>query len=144
MSKLLPLTGKLLEEQVTRLNGLAKPKWSIQIADNQSSLLANYQFKTFAKTWKFLNSVAIPSHKLRHHPTITTTYNKVEIKLTTHDVGNQITMMDLRLAQEISETYMELESNQNQVYNGNIKENAEGKEISLSEATRIVNEIIRS
>lgn len=138
MSKVLPLTGKILEEQVSRLNGIAKPQWSINIAGNQSSLLANYKFKNFATTWKFLNAIALPSHNLKHHPTITTTYNRVKIELTTHDAENQITMKDLRLALVISEKYLEVDQ-------GRIDQTKDSeKEISLSEATRIVNKIIRS
>lgn len=68
-------------------------------------LQADYKFKTFNHTWKFLNQVASEAHKSKHHPTITTTYNRVEIKLTTHDEGNKITVKDLELAQSIHKSF---------------------------------------
>ncbi|ODV79648.1 pterin-4-alpha-carbinolamine dehydratase, partial [Suhomyces tanzawaensis NRRL Y-17324] len=68
-------------------------------------LQADYKFGSFAKTWKFLNSIVIPAHTLKHHPTITTTYNKVKIELTTHDQGNKITSLDFKLAELINQTY---------------------------------------
>lgn len=65
----------------------------------------NYKFKNFSKTWQFLNGAALIAHLERHHPTITTTYNKVNFEITTHDVGNQVTRKDLKLAQKIQNLY---------------------------------------
>lgn len=44
---------------------------------------------------------------MKHHPTITTTYNKVHLSLVTHDAGNKITYKDVKLALAITEKYME-------------------------------------
>ncbi|KAG2736962.1 hypothetical protein G9P44_001052 [Scheffersomyces stipitis] len=68
-------------------------------------LHANYEFKTFKDTWKFLNKVADGANSLKHHPTITTTYNKVEFLLTTHDVGHRVTNMDIELAEAIRKEF---------------------------------------
>lgn len=73
----------------------------------ESLLEADYKLKNFSKTWIFLNNVAAAAHTSKHHPTITTTYNKVNFSLTTHDAGNQVTRKDLRLAQQIQNIYVD-------------------------------------
>lgn len=73
----------------------------------ESSLESNYKFRNFAKTWQFLNGVAQLAHSQKHHPTVTTTYNKVNLSITTHDAGNQVTRKDLKLAQQIQNLYVE-------------------------------------
>jgi 4a-hydroxytetrahydrobiopterin dehydratase len=40
-----------------------------------------------------------------HHPTWTNTYNKVEIWLSTHSAGDQITDKDRQLAKQIDRIY---------------------------------------
>lgn len=86
-------------------------EWTIKetkVADGepQTSLTASYKLKSFPKTWQFLNHVAEAAHENRHHPTIITTYNKVDVELTTHDAGNRVTMKDLRLAQQINNAFL--------------------------------------
>ena len=44
--------------------------------------------------------VGIESEKINHHPTISNTYNKVEIWLDTHSV-NGLTSLDIKLSNEI-------------------------------------------
>lgn len=76
--------------------------------DGEESILeSNYKFRNFAKTWIFLNGVAQIAQAQKHHPTITTTYNKVNFNITTHDAGNRVTRKDLKLAQEIQNLYVE-------------------------------------
>ncbi|KAK6461069.1 Phhb protein [Scheffersomyces coipomensis] len=107
MSKL--LGSKVVLEQLKVINSLGKTnRWSLQpLATNNGSsyLTAKYQLKTFKTTWKFLNEVAKTADELRHHPTIETTYNKIDIKLTTHDEENHVTELDLELAKAIEEIY---------------------------------------
>jgi 4a-hydroxytetrahydrobiopterin dehydratase len=45
--------------------------------------------------------VAIVAEKQDHHPEIYNTYNKVNIKLQTHDAGNKVTEKDYTLAKAI-------------------------------------------
>jgi 4a-hydroxytetrahydrobiopterin dehydratase len=58
------------------------PEWHME--GNQ--LVTDYVFKNFL------------------HPTWTNTYNRVSIKLSTHDAENSVTDLDFKLAQYISET----------------------------------------
>lgn len=101
------LQKSVLETELATINNMApKPHWSISSTENTCQLEASYSLKTFVKTWEFLNLVAASAHTLKHHPTITTTYNKVHISLTTHDVGNKITYMDTKLATAIQNAYV--------------------------------------
>lgn len=84
---------------------LPKQHWSVKITDSSSELRGNYRVKNFAKTWEFLNMIALHALKLRHHPTITTTYNEIDLIITTHDQGNQVTGLDIKLAQAIQNSF---------------------------------------
>ena len=70
-----------------------------------NALVASFEFEDFTTAFSFLTQVAIWSEKMNHHPTFTNTYNKVDITLTTHDAGNQITDKDQILADKISTIY---------------------------------------
>lgn len=73
-----------------------------QEIDNK--LYKKFEFKDFIEAFSFMTSVAILSEKANHHATITNTYNKVELWLTTHDAGNTITEKDRKLANQIDAT----------------------------------------
>lgn len=97
------LSGKKLLQEVNHINEAHnRVLWKVvPLASNedaQNRLEADLQFKNFKKTWKFLNAVADHAHSVKHHPTLTTTYNKVNIRLTTHDAGNRVTEKDLSFA----------------------------------------------
>jgi 4a-hydroxytetrahydrobiopterin dehydratase len=64
-------------------------------------LIKDFEFLDFKEAFEFLNKVAEESEKLNHHPTIINTYNKVEIRLTTHSAGNKVTDKDYELSNQI-------------------------------------------
>jgi 4a-hydroxytetrahydrobiopterin dehydratase len=66
--------------------------------EENNSLCATFTFKDFNEAFSFMTRVALVAEKLDHHPTWTNTWNKVEIKLSTHDAGNIVTDKDRRLA----------------------------------------------
>ena len=86
-----------------KLNGGQRAKWRVFTSptDGSTSLQTDLAFKTFAGTWKYLNEVKEHASTLRHHPTITTTYNRVHFEITTHDIGNQLTYLDFELAEKL-------------------------------------------
>ena len=67
--------------------------------------MATFQFEDFKKAFAFMTQVAFEAEKQNHHPEWTNVYNKVEVKLTTHDAGNTVTQKDRTLAKVISEIY---------------------------------------
>ena len=47
---------------------------------------------------EWMQKASIEIEKLNHHPEWTNVYNKVEVRLTTHDAGNIVTEKDWELA----------------------------------------------
>lgn len=66
-----------------------------------NKLEKEFIFKDFVHAFSFLTKVAIEAEKQEHHPEIYNVYNKVIIKLQTHDAGNMITEKDFKLANAI-------------------------------------------
>jgi len=60
-------------------------------------------FKDFNEAFAFMIKVAFLAEKYNHHPKWTNEWNKVEIWLWTHDVGNDITEKDRHMAKQIDE-----------------------------------------
>ena len=69
--------------------------------EDHKALTRTFEFKNFIKAFSFMTQVAIEAEKLNHHPNWSNEYNKVIIKLSTHDAGNIITNKDRELAQAI-------------------------------------------
>ena len=68
----------------------------------QDNLLEkSFKFKDFIEAWAFMNQVALTAEKMNHHPDWSNVYNQVNIRLTTHDQGNQVTESDRELAAQI-------------------------------------------
>tara|TARA_A100001015_G_C14867957_1_gene663145 strand:+ start:813 stop:1112 length:300 start_codon:yes stop_codon:yes gene_type:complete len=57
-------------------------------------------FMDFKEAWGFMSEVALSAEALNHHPNWENVYNRVAIKLSTHD-ANGLTQLDLDLAREI-------------------------------------------
>ena len=71
--------------------------WSLE----GDKLLMDIKLKNFSEALSFLVKVGIEAEKLNHHPEIYNIYNKVTLKLTTHDAGNKVTQKDIVLARAI-------------------------------------------
>ncbi len=65
------------------------------------SLERSFKFKDFSEAFAFMTRVALIAEKMDHHPEWTNVYNKVKIKLSTHDAGNVVTEKDRKLAKAI-------------------------------------------
>lgn len=71
--------------------------------EKDQHLVRDFQFSDFKEAFSFLTRVALVAEKQDHHPEIYNVYNRVTIKLTTHDKGNVISEKDHKLAQSIDE-----------------------------------------
>ena len=58
-------------------------------------------FKNFRDAFRFMTEVAALAEQQDHHPDWHNVYNRVSIKLNTHDAGNQVTEKDRVLAAAI-------------------------------------------
>jgi 4a-hydroxytetrahydrobiopterin dehydratase len=67
---------------------------------NSDGIEKKFQFKNFTEALGFIAKVGVISEKMNHHPELFNVYNKVNIRLTTHDAGG-VTNKDIKLASEI-------------------------------------------
>ncbi len=70
--------------------------------EENNELVTQLKFKDFMEAFAFMTEVALIAEKMNHHPTWSNTYNKVEIRLSTHDAGNTVTEKDRKLAESIT------------------------------------------
>ena len=75
----------------------SKKKWTIK----GGKLNKTYKFKDFKEASAFVNKVATLSEEENHHPEIIWMYNTVELNLSTHDKGDEVTDKDRRLSDRI-------------------------------------------
>lgn len=81
------------------MNGLdINNDWKLE----NDCIKTQYTFKNFKQALLFMNEVGAEAERLNHHPDWSNSYNRVEISLTTHDVGG-LTKKDFELANVISE-----------------------------------------
>ncbi len=90
------LNNKLLSDQ--EISRLSKDIPSWQLKDKK--LIRTFHFKNFVEAFGFMTKVAILAESFCHHPEWMNVYSKVEIQLTTHDLGG-ISSNDFELAKAI-------------------------------------------
>ena len=73
----------------------------IDLGDGGKALVRIFEFSDFSTAFAFMTRVAIEAEKANHHPWWSNVWNKVEIRLNTHDAGNTITEKDRKLAAAI-------------------------------------------
>ena len=94
MSESLPKLN--LDEIAAQLDVLTG--WSI---DKSGSLYREFKFVDFAQAFSFMTCVAKVAEDMDHHPDWTNVYNRVSVRLLTHDAGG-ITMRDIELARQMN------------------------------------------
>lgn len=87
---------KLTETEIQdRLRDLAG--W----ASNGQAISREFKFTDFTQAFGFMASAALIAEKMSHHPEWSNVYNKVNITLTTHDVGG-LSELDFILAAKLN------------------------------------------
>jgi 4a-hydroxytetrahydrobiopterin dehydratase len=66
-------------------------------------LQRDFQFSDFNDALQFINQISVICESENHHPEINWIYNKITLKLSTHDAGDIITQKDIKLAELIDE-----------------------------------------
>lgn len=80
----------------TTLQSLLAAGWAHD--PKRDALFKEYRFANFVAAWGFMTQAAIRAEKMNHHPEWFNVYNRVEVTLTTHDVGG-LSDLDVKLAQ---------------------------------------------
>lgn len=87
-----PLNADEIHAQLASL-----PGW--QAYDN--AIGRDFQLADFNEAFAFLTRIALLSEKMNHHAEWSGVYNKVNIRLSTHDAGG-VTEKDIRMAAAIN------------------------------------------
>lgn len=86
------MTGKIgAEAAISQLRG-----WAVDPADGDA-IQKTFRFADFNTAFGFMTRVAIEADKRDHHPEWFNVYNRVEVRLTTHDADG-VTDKDVALA----------------------------------------------
>ncbi len=83
-------------ERETALNTVSA--WSYD--EEAGAIVRDFKFKNFVEAFAFMTQVALLAEKADHHPDWSNTYNRVSIRLSTHDAGG-LTVKDIALAKAI-------------------------------------------
>ena len=95
-------TLEQIEHALNELNANIDEKQRWEIEDHK--LVKTFKFKSFIRAFGWMTQVAIWAEKFNHHPEWFNVYNKVEVKLTTHDVDG-ISELDFKLASKMELLY---------------------------------------
>ena len=83
------LNPEQINEACARLEG-----WSF----HQDALAKTFTFGSFREALSFMVRAGFEAEELNHHPEWTNVYNRVSVRLNTHDAGNKVTAKDVELA----------------------------------------------
>jgi 4a-hydroxytetrahydrobiopterin dehydratase len=75
------------------------PGWN----HDRDALAKTFKFQTFREAFSFMTHVAFLAEAMDHHPEWTNVYNRVAIRLATHDAGGKVTAKDVELAKKIQQ-----------------------------------------
>ena len=73
------------------------PGWTFK----RDALAKEFKFGSFREALSFMVRVSFEAEAMDHHPEWTNVYNRVAIRLNTHDAGGKVTAKDVALAKKI-------------------------------------------
>jgi 4a-hydroxytetrahydrobiopterin dehydratase len=85
--------AKLSDEEIVEALS-SRDSWTLV----DGKLFREFLFKDFNEAFGFMTRCALIAESLEHHPEWFNVYNRVEVKLTTHDAGG-LTALDFTLAE---------------------------------------------
>lgn len=68
--------------------------------EGRDAITRTYTFENFVVAFGFMTQVALIAEKMNHHPEWFNVYSRVEVTLSTHDVGG-LSSLDIELASHI-------------------------------------------
>jgi len=75
----------------------ALPGWT----RDGEALAKTFKFGSFREAMSFMVRVSFEAEAMDHHPDWTNVYNRVAVRLNTHDAGGKVTAKDVELARKI-------------------------------------------
>lgn len=87
-----PLNKQKIKTALTTL-----PEWSF----TSNALVKTFVFADFSAALGFIVRVGIEAERLNHHPHLTNVWNRVTLRINTHDAGHKVTARDVALVRAI-------------------------------------------
>jgi 4a-hydroxytetrahydrobiopterin dehydratase len=75
------------------------PGW----AHEADGLTKIFKFGSFREAVSFMLRAAFEAEEMNHHPDWTNVYDKVIVRLTSHDAGDKVTVKDVDLARRLQQ-----------------------------------------
>jgi len=92
------MTEKLSDTaRKTTLEPLLENGWAM--VEGRDAITKSYKFADFADALGFMTRAGVWAEKWNHHPEWFNVYNRVEVTLSTHDVGG-LSALDAKLARK--------------------------------------------
>jgi 4a-hydroxytetrahydrobiopterin dehydratase len=86
-----------LSDAEARRECASLPGWELR----EDALHRELKFRDFVEAFSLMTLVAFMAERMNHHPDWRNVYNRVTIRLTTHDVGG-VSEKDVAMARDIS------------------------------------------
>jgi 4a-hydroxytetrahydrobiopterin dehydratase len=87
-----PLNKAKIEAALTGL-----PGWKYK----RDALAKEFKFGSFREAMSFMVRAGFEAEAMNHHPDWTNVYNRVAVRLNTHDAGGKVTAKDVELAKHL-------------------------------------------
>lgn len=71
------------------------------LAEDGKSISRSFRFADFSEAFAFMTAVALAAEKMDHHPEWTNVYNRVDVILSSHDIGG-LSTRDVKLAKKMN------------------------------------------
>lgn len=81
----------------------ALPAWALE----EGALVRRLDLGDFRRAIAFLVRIAFDAEALAHHPEIESVYGRLTLRLRTHDAGDRVTALDVKLAHAIERALAE-------------------------------------
>ncbi len=93
------MSHKILSDQEIEAELKSAPGWTRE----GQNIAKTFRFETFRDAIAYIVLVGIEAEMMNHHPEFHNSYNVIAFAFCTHDVGNKITELDLKLARRLNE-----------------------------------------
>jgi len=90
-----PLTSAEIEQALAAL-----PGWTHADGD---ALAKTFEFGSFREALSFMVRVGFEAEAMDHHPDWSNVYNRVAVRLNTHEAGGKVTAKDVELAKRFEQ-----------------------------------------
>ncbi len=89
-----PLSSAEIQQALRELEG-----WTV----TGEALVKTFKFASFREAMSFMVRAAFEAEAMNHHPDWTNVFNRVVVRLNTHDAGGKVTASDVALARRFQQ-----------------------------------------